>query len=127
MQGGRAPVESDRRGFTLIETLVASLVILIMLGTLAFAVQFFIKGMEKIESRRNALTIASSTIAAYDRQNRFPEPMEIMDINVTGGWEFTVKTTVLEITPQISELRVSVSGDNGTGIELTKRYYRSKP
>ncbi len=120
-------MESDRRGFTLIETLVASLVILIMLGTLAFAVQFFIKGMEKIESRRNALTIASSTIAAYDRQNRFPEPMEIMDINVTGGWEFTVKTTVLEITPQISELRVSVSGDNGTGIELTKRYYRSKP
>ncbi len=119
---GRESVKADRQGMTLIECVVASFVMLLVLGTLAFAMNFFVQGSKKIEQRRSALLIANSVVSSYNSGN-IPEAGVFLDIENTGGMEFRIRQTVTAISPSIRELSVSVNCENNVGVELVRRFY----
>ncbi len=119
---GRKSVKADRQGMTLVEVVVASFIMLLVLGTVAFALNFFFQGSKKIEQRRSALLIANSVISAYDSGN-LPEAGVFLDTESIGGMEFRIRKTVTLISPGIRELSVSVNCENNVGVELVRRFY----
>lgn len=119
---GRESVKADRRGMTLIECIVASFVMLLVLGTLAFALNYFVQGSRKIEQRRSALLIASSVVSSYNSGNP-PEAGVFLNTENAGGIEFRIRQTVTAISPGIQELSVSVNCENNVGVELVRRFY----
>jgi type II secretory pathway pseudopilin PulG len=119
---GRESVKADRQGMTLVEVVVASFVMLLILGTLAFALNFFVQGSRNIEQRRGALLIANSMISLHNSGN-LPEAGVFLDTENTGGMEFRIRQTVTTISPGIRELSVSVNCENNVGVELVRRFY----
>ena len=119
---GRESVKADRQGMTFVECVVASFIMLLILGTLAFALNFFVQGSRKIEQRRSALLIANSMISLYNSE-RLPEAGVFLDTENTGGMEFRIRRTVTVISPGIRELNISVNYENNVGVELVRRFY----
>ncbi len=119
---GMESVKADRQGMTLVEVVVASFVILLILGTLAFALNYFVQGSRRIEQRRSALLIANSVVSSYNSGN-LPETGVFLDTENTGGLEFRIRQTVTEISPGILELSVSVNCENNVGVKLVRRFY----
>lgn len=119
---GRESVKADRQGMTLVEVVVASFVSLLVFGTVAFALNFFVQGSIRIEQRRSALLIANSVISSYNSGN-LPEAGVFLDTESIGGMEFEIRKTVTQISPGIRELSVSVNCENNAGVELVKRIY----
>ncbi len=119
---GRVSVKADRRGMTLIECIVASFAMLLVLGTLAFALNFFVQGSRRIEQRRSALLIANSVVSSYNSGN-LPDAGVFLDTEDAGGMEFRIRQTVSAISPSIRELNVSVNCENNVGVELVRRFY----
>ncbi|MCK4671729.1 MAG: type II secretion system protein [Candidatus Aegiribacteria sp.] len=115
-------MKADRQGMTLVEVVVASFVMLLVLGTVAFALNFFIQGSRRIEQRRSALIIANSAISSYNSEN-LPEAGVFLDTENIGGMEFRILKTVTAISPGIRELSVSVNSENNVGVELVRRFY----
>ncbi|NOQ21739.1 MAG: hypothetical protein GQ565_03675 [Candidatus Aegiribacteria sp.] len=115
-------MKADRQGMTLVEVLAASFATLLVLGTVAFALNFFVRGTVKIEQRRSALLIANSAISSYNSGN-LPEAGVFLDTENTGGIEFRIRKTVTAISPSVRELRVSVNCENNVGVELVRRFY----
>jgi type II secretory pathway pseudopilin PulG len=114
-----------KRAFTLVECVVASLIVLIILGTLAVAVKFFVEGSRRIELRSNVLMIASSEMSTWE-QAGYPELGEISRSENIGTAEFSIFTSVTELSPDIRELVVSVTGSKGTemtSFELVRRFH----
>ncbi len=119
---GRESVKADRQGMTLVECVMASFVTLLVLGTVVFALNFFLQGSRKIEQRRSALLIANSVISMYESGN-LPEAGVFLDTENTGGIEFRIRKTVTPVSPGVQELSVSVNCENNVGVELVKRFY----
>ncbi len=119
---GKESVKADRQGMTLVECVVASFIMLLILGTLAFALNFFVQGSKKIEQRRSALIIANSMISLYNSE-RLPEAGVFLDTENTGGMEFRIRQTVTVVSPGIRELNISVNCENNVGVELVRRFY----
>ncbi|MCK5063833.1 MAG: hypothetical protein KAQ97_01050 [Candidatus Fermentibacteraceae bacterium] len=115
-------MKADRRGMTLIECIVASFGMLLVLGTLAFALNFFVQGSRRIEQRRSALLIANSVVSSYNSGN-LPDAGVFLDTEDAGGMEFRIRQTVSAISPSIRELNVSVNCENNVGVELVRRFY----
>ena len=114
-----------RRGFTLVECVIASLVILIILGALAMAVKFFVEGSRRIELRKNILMVASAEVSTYE-QAGYPETGETTRFETLGRSDFTVYSTVTQLTPSVRELVVSVSGTSGSetaSLELVRHFH----
>ena len=115
-----------KRAFTLVECVVASLVILIVLGTLAMAVKFFVEGSRQIEQRRSVLIVVSSEMSQWENRG-YPETGETSRIELVGPYEYTIETSVNEISDGIRELTVAVTGSSGERaerIELVRKFYR---
>ena len=115
-----------KRAFTLVECVVASFVILIVLGTLAMAVKFFVEGSRQIEQRRSILIVASSEMSLWENRG-YPETGETSRVELVGSYEYTIDTDVYDISEEIRELTVAVSGSSGgriERIELVRKFYR---
>ncbi len=81
---GGESVKADRQGMTLVEVVVASFAMLLVLGTVAFSLNYFFQGSIRIEHRRSALLIANSTISSYNSGN-LPEAGVFLDTeNIRG-------------------------------------------
>jgi prepilin-type N-terminal cleavage/methylation domain-containing protein len=119
------PVRSDRRGFTIVEVVVASLVMLIVLGTLAFAVRFFVMGSRQLDNRRSALMIASSEMISRCPEGVMPPVGESSHAETAGNLIYLVETIVTEIEPGVREVQVIVSEqDSDTHLtRLVRRCY----
>jgi Tfp pilus assembly protein PilE len=114
-----------RRGLTLVECVIASLVILVVLGTLAAAVKFFVDGSRRIELRQNALMIASTEMSSVEK-NGYPDLGETTRSESVGDSDFSICTSVRELEPGSRELVVSVTGSMGTevtSLELVRRFH----
>jgi len=115
-----------KRAFTLVECVVASLVILIVLGTLAMAVKFFVEGSRQIEQRRTVLIVVSSEMSQWENRG-YPETGETSRIELVGSYEYTIETSVNEISDGIRELTVAVTGSREgktERIELVRKFFR---
>lgn len=119
---GRESVKAKRQGMTLVEVVVASFVMLLVLGTVAFALNYFVQGSRQMEQRRSALLIANSAISSYNSGN-LPEAGVFLDTENIGGMEFRIRQAVTPISPGIRELSVSVNCEDNVGVELVRRFY----
>ncbi len=122
MPEGRESVKADRQGMTLVECVMASFVMLLVLGTVVFAINFFVQGSRKIEQRRSALLIANSVISSYNSVE-LPETGVFTETENTGGTDFRIRKAITEISPSILELSVSVTCENNVDVELVRRFY----
>ena len=115
-----------KHAFSLVECVVASLVILIVLGTLVMAVKFFVEGSKQIEQRRSALIVVSSEMSLWENRG-YPETGETSRVELVGPYEYTINTSVFEISDGIRELTIAVTGNRGDKIErieLVRKFYR---
>jgi Tfp pilus assembly protein PilE len=114
-----------RRGLTLVECVIASLVVLVVVGTLAAAVKFFVDGSRRIELRKSALIIASAEMSSMEK-NGYPDLVETTRSETIGDSDFSIYTSVHELAPGSRELVVSVTGSRGTevtSLELVRRFH----
>jgi type II secretory pathway pseudopilin PulG len=114
------------RAFTLVECIVASLVVLIVVGTLAVAVKFFVEGTRRLELRRNILMVASSEVSMYEREG-YPDTGENVRQETIGSAEYTIYSTVTQLDPVTRELVVSVRGSSGkeaVTLALVRQFYQ---
>lgn len=112
-----------KSGFTLVEVLVSSLIILVVLTALAFALQSFFRGSRSIELQDGALTLARVEISEIERLEEIPEPGFFSRVDTLWGHTYTVDTSITQSQYNTIDLDVSVSSGDTLSIELTRRFY----
>ena len=112
-----------RSGFTLVEVLVSSLIILVVLTALLFALQSFVRGSRTIELQDGALTLARVEISEIERLEEIPEPGLFSRSDTLWGHSYTVDTSITQSQYNTIDVDVSVSSGDTLSIELTRRFY----
>ena len=117
------------RGFTLVEVLVASLIVLIVLGVLAHAARTFFSGQKRISERQVCLGLARAEIAMIDRDGMIPDDGTYRHDETIMGRTYTVMTEVgsgPDGQCPFTEVIARASSDMvaGAEVELIRRYYR---
>lgn len=110
------------RGFTIVEVVVASLVIVVVLGVLALALRFFFKGSRNLELRQYALTLASLEVASIDNADPLPQPGSFQRADTVMGRPFLVRTTLAWSGDHSRLLTVRVSSGDTVTVELVRQY-----
>jgi prepilin-type N-terminal cleavage/methylation domain-containing protein len=113
-----------KRGFTLAEVMVASVIILVVLGALAFALLFFFRGSRSLELQDGALTLARVEFADMERTERFPEPGVTERADSMWGNSYTVQTSVNSYSANTYDVTVAVTSGDSVSIELSRRFYQ---
>jgi type II secretory pathway pseudopilin PulG len=113
-----------RIGFTLLETVVASVIILVVLTTLALSIRFFAVQTKKVESRRSALVIANAEASSLVRADTLPEPGTRTRTVVLVGDEYKIINRVLAPSDDSRRIDISVATDAGGSIDLSRMMYR---
>ena len=112
-----------KKGFTLVEVLVSSLIILVVLTALLFALQSFVRGSRTIELQDGALTLARVEISGIERLEEIPEPGYFSRADTLWGHTYTVDTSITQSQYNTVDVDVSVSSGDTLSIELTRRFY----
>ncbi len=114
---------SCRRGFTLAETVVASVIILLVLTTLMFALSAFVRGSRKLELQEGAATLSRVELAAIERAPSLPEPGVTIRADSLMGNSYLIETTVISYEENTTDVTVEVSSGDTLSIEFTRRFY----
>lgn len=112
-----------KKGFTLVEVLVSSLIILVVLTALLFALQSFVRGSRTIELQDGALTLARVEISEIERLEEVPEPGNFTKTDTLWGHRYSVNTSITQTPNNTVDVDVSVSSGDTLTIELTRRFY----
>lgn len=113
-------MNKESRGHTLLETLLASAVLMVVAGSMALSVRVYANGQERLACRKTALLIAASEIATAERSGLTGEPGTRF-VEVAGA---TYGVDV-ESTPDGAgtvSLIVTVTGPRGGPVSLERRY-----
>ncbi|MCK5786592.1 MAG: type II secretion system protein [Candidatus Sabulitectum sp.] len=112
-----------KKGFTLVEVAVASVIILIVLTALTFALFSFVHGGRTLELQQGAFTLARVEIAAIERLEEYPETGVTVRADTLLGRRYIVETTVAFNGENAVDVFVEVSSGDSVSIELTRRFY----
>ncbi|MBD3369208.1 prepilin-type N-terminal cleavage/methylation domain-containing protein [Candidatus Fermentibacteria bacterium] len=115
---------SRNDGFTLVETMVASVIILVVLTSLALSVRFFALQTRKVESRRSALVIANAEASGFESADTLPDPGTDSRTVVLTGDEYTVTNRVLAPSDDSRRIDISVATESGGSIKFSRMMYR---
>lgn len=118
----------SRAGFSLVETAMASAVLLVVTGALALSVKAFSDGQEAVSCRASALVIAAGAIAEAES-----EPGAVSSgcrTAMVDGREYTIDTRLVSEDPGVSDIIftvvVTVTGPSGGPVTLERRFAVSK-
>ncbi len=112
-----------KKGFTLVELVVASVVILVVLTALSVALISFVRGGRALELQEGAFTLARVEIAEIERLEEIPEPGRTARPDTLWGHPYTIETTVGSQGENAVEVFVAVSSGDSISIELARRFY----
>ncbi len=112
-----------RKGFTLVEVAVASVIILVVLSALFVALVSFVRGGKTLELQDGALTLARVEIAAIERREEVPAPGTSQHPDTLWGNQYEVETTVGSSGDNTVDVFVEVTSGDSVSIELTRRFY----
>lgn len=112
-----------RKGFTLVELAVASVIILVVLTTLGIALLAFVRGSRSLELQDGALTLARVEFAEMERAEMFPDPGVTTRPDSMWGNFYSVETSVVDYTNNTFDVTVAVSSGDSVSIELSRRFY----
>jgi hypothetical protein len=98
------------------------LVLLSVFLILVLVVLLFTNRIRSIEDRRNALLLADQILSSWSRSD-YPEVGVFNSTSVSGSVQYGIRRTVIEISPGIREMHVYVKRNNGSDIELVKKFY----
>ncbi|MCK5133151.1 MAG: type II secretion system protein [Candidatus Sabulitectum sp.] len=117
-----------RKGFTLVEVVVASVIILVVLSALSVALIFFIRGGKSLELQEGALTLARVEIAEIERLEEIPKSGRTERPDTLWGHPYTIETTVgfQGDNDNAVDVFVAVSSGDSVSIELTRRFYTDR-
>lgn len=110
-------------GFTLVETVIAGLVILIVLSALALAARFFFMQSGRVEDRRSALIVARHVMDETIADPALPQPGDSSWVQSAGGMDYRVTRLVGREGPDARLVSVTVSCGDGGAVELTGMTY----
>ncbi len=114
---------SSKRGFTLVELAVASVVILVVLSALFVALVAFVRGGKTLELQDGALTLARVEIAEIERLEDNPVPGRYQHPDTLWGNPYIVETTVGLSGESAVDVSVAVTSGDSVSIELNRRFY----
>lgn len=112
-----------RGAFTLAEVMVATVIILVVLGALAVALLSFARGSRTMELQDGALTLARLEIAGIENARTLPEPGVTTRPDSLWGNRYTVETSVIGSGDGSTMVTVAVGAGEESSIELTRRFY----
>lgn len=115
-----------RKGFTLVEVVVASVIILVVLTALSIALISFVRGGKSLELQEGALTLARVEIAEIERLEEIPESGRTERPDTLLGHPYTIETTVGFQGDNAVDVFVAVSSGDSVSIELTRRFYTDR-
>ncbi|GEM_PF-3927081 len=110
------------RGFTIVEVLVASVVMVVVLGVLALTLQYFFRGSRNLELRQDALTLAVLEVGEIEAEMPFPEPFSSERTDTIMGRQFLVRTTLAWSGDRTRLLTVRVSRGDSITVELARQF-----
>ncbi len=112
-----------RKGFTLAEVAVATVIILVVLSALAVALVSFVRGGRKLELQEGAATLARVEIVNIERSAALPPAGVSSRPDSLMGNAYTVKTTVLSYTENTADVTVEVSSGDSVAVGFSRRFY----
>ena len=112
-----------RTGFTLAETAVASVIILIVLSAFAFVLTAFMNGSRSLELQQGALTLARVEMARIERRHTLPEPGRSVRPDSLWSHVYQIDTTVSAAGENAINVLVAVASEDAGSIELSRRFY----
>lgn len=110
------------RGFTLVEVVVATAVIVLILGVLALSLRYFFRGTRNLELRQQALTLATLEMLYFEDRDPLPEPYSTDRTDTLQGVTFRVRTFLAWSGQDTRLLRVRVSRGDSVSIELMREF-----
>lgn len=110
-------------GFTLVETVIAGLVILIVLSALAMAARYFFLQSSRVEDRRSALIVADHVMDETVSGPFLPRTGDSSWVQPAGGVDYSVTRLVSREGPEKRLVSVTVSCGDGGSVELTGMAY----
>ena len=119
-------VVCSRKGFTLVETIIAAVIIALLLGVLAHATSAFFSGQKKIAERQVCLSLARAEISAIDNDGALPDDGSWERRETLMGKTYTISTEVRTNAAEgFTEVRARASSESvAAQVELTRRYFR---
>jgi prepilin-type N-terminal cleavage/methylation domain-containing protein len=113
----------SRRGFTLLEVTIASIVILVVLGAFYAALTAFLSGQREADIQRDALALAAAEAAVFSEPGCYPGTGRSERTEVSGRTSYDIAVEVVELVPGTRELTVSVAWGGGGSLDLSRRFY----
>ncbi len=110
------------RGFTIVEVIVATVVMVVVLGVLAMALRFFFKGSRTLELRQDALTLAVLEVGSVEILDPVPEPYSTVRTDTLMGRGYSVRTTLAWSGDETRLLTVRVSSGDSVSVELYRQF-----
>ena len=85
----------------------------------------FSEQVGRVDERRNAIFLASQIITRWDELD-WPDTGMHDSAVVSGDEEFRIRRVVTEILPGVREMRLLISSDERTSIEIIRRFYNDE-
>lgn len=118
----------SRAGYSLIETVLASAILIVVTGALAMSVKAFSDGQESLSCRASALVIAAEEMAEAESGPGSVAPGS-RTVEVDGR-EYSIDTRLITEDPGGSFIdltfTVTVTGPSGGPVTLERRFVESK-
>lgn len=111
-----------RSGFTLVEVVVATGVIVLVLGVLALSLRVFFRASGNLELRQDALTLAVLEVRGIEAEQPLPEPFAAVRTDSLMGRTFQVRTTLAWSGEDTNLLTVRVSSGDSVSVELHRLF-----
>ncbi len=111
-----------RSGFTLVEVAVAGMVLLLVLGVLAMALQYFFRGIGNLEMRSDALTLAVLEARKIQAMQPLPEPFSAQREDTIMGRGYSVRTSLTWAGDHSRLLTVRVFRGDSISVELSREF-----
>lgn len=115
-----------KKGFTIVEVVVASVIVLVVVSVLSIALISFVRGGRTLELQEGALTLARVEIAGIERLEKIPELGRTERSDTLWGHPYAIETTVGFREKNAVDVIVAVSSGDSVSIELTRRFYIDK-
>lgn len=114
----------SKRGYSLIETMISSAVVLIVVASLTMSAGYFLQKRNSADTRRDALGLAETAVTDYEVMDSLPADGTYTMECVSDGNSFKVTATIISPSNMVREIRVVVTASSGEQVELVRQKCR---